>query len=163
MKTWNHFALFFTFAVVSVPVSAQTGQSSASAGLTENEAVLSSPRYREVHPESLGISVSFAEIEAKADRLQRQMAKLMANRAFAASPRAREEFPQLQRPPISAEKAQAKARQIEKQLARMMENAAWVSSPRAREDYPELLRAPTSLGASTAKTTRPPLQDISVK
>jgi hypothetical protein len=141
MKKWNHLMLIVMVTTFGVSLSAQTCKSSASAQLTDNAALLSSPRYREDHPELQRIPTFAKEAQAKEDQIKTQVAKLMENRAWADSPRTREEFPELQTVPLSSQAAQAKADQLKRQTAKLLENRAWADSPRTREEFPELQRA----------------------
>jgi hypothetical protein len=136
---------------VSSSRSARTCGSASGVQLTDNAALLSSPRYREDHPALQRIPLSSEQSQARADQVKSQLERLMENQAWAESPRAREIFPELQGVQASADETRAKAGRIESQLARLMENQAWVETPRAREEFPELERGLPLAAISQAK------------
>jgi hypothetical protein len=135
MKKWNHLMLIFAVTTVGVSLSAQTSKPSVSGQLTDNAALLSSPRYREDHPEALCAVTSVEETPALNER---RLAALTKNTALANSPRFREEHPELLWAGSSAEHKQAATEGD--RLRKLTENEAVADSPRFRETHSELLR-----------------------
>lgn len=99
MKTTNRILLLAAAAAAAFTLNASvSGAESASpARVPTNQALAASPRYLEEHPELPRTPPSAEAAQAKAARIRKQLAKLMANRAWAASPQVREEFPRLTR------------------------------------------------------------------
>ena len=136
MKKWNQLMLIVATATVGASLSAQTCKPSATAGLTDNAALLSSPRYLEVHPELLRCPAPRGEVAAhEAQRL----AALTENTALANSPRFLEDHPELLRAGFATEQPQSVSEAD--RLRKLTENKALAASPRFREVHPELLHA----------------------
>lgn len=136
MKKWNQLMLIIATATVGASLSAQTCKPSASAGLTDNAALLSSPRYREDHPELLRCPPPREETAAlEAQRL----AALTENNALDNNPRYQEKHPELLRPGFAAEQLQSGSQAD--RLKKLTENKALAASPRFLEEHPELLHA----------------------
>ncbi len=136
MKNWNRLMLIVATTMVGASLSAQTCKPSASAELTDNAALLSSPRYLEDHPELLRPRPSREESPAlKAQRL----AVLTENAALANSPRFLEDYPALLRSAYSTNLSQTVSQAD--QLKKLTENKALAASPRFLEVHPELLHA----------------------
>jgi hypothetical protein len=129
MKNLNHLMLIAAVATLGVSLSAQTCNSSASAELTSNAALLASPRYREVHPELLVGRTSGGN--------RPQIGALTDNIALADSPRYREDHPDLLRSILPAKQKQAVSEAD--RMRKLTENGALAASPRFREVHPELL------------------------
>jgi hypothetical protein len=145
MKKWNHLMLIAAAASIGVSLSAETCKPSANSQLTDNVALLSSPRYREDHPELLRSVASGNDTSA---RKAQRLAALTKNVALANSPRFREEHPELLWAAISEEHAQAAS--DADRSRKLTENAALEDSPRFRETHPEL-----SLVQSVPEIARP--------
>jgi hypothetical protein len=136
MKKWNQLMLIVATATVGASLSAQTCKPSAIAGLTDNAALLSSPRYREEHPELLRCPPPremTAALEAQ------RLAALTENTALANNPRFLEEHPELLRAGFATEQPQSVSEAD--RLRKLTENKALAASPRFREVHPELLHA----------------------
>jgi hypothetical protein len=136
MKKWNRLMLIVAVATAGVSLSAQTCKPSAGAELTDNAALLSSPRYREEHPELLRARQPGEENPALEAR---RLAALTENTALANSPRFLEDHPELLRAGFAAEQPQSVSEAD--RLRKLTENKALADSPRFREVHPELLRA----------------------
>jgi hypothetical protein len=136
MKKWNHLMLIVAVATVGVSLPAQASNPSASGRLTDNAALLSSPRYLEDHPELLrgwpnGRDISVVKAQ--------QFPALTDNIALAGSPRYEEKHPELLRSLSPAEQHQADSEAT--RMRKLTENSALAATPRFREVHPELLRA----------------------
>jgi hypothetical protein len=135
MRKWNRLMLIVVAATVGGSLSAQTCKPSASPVLTDNAALLSSPRYQEEHPELLRGQPSSEETPALRAK---QLAALSENVALANSPRFREIHPELLLPAASAERLEAFSKAD--RGGKLTENRALAASPRYREEHPELSR-----------------------
>src|SRR6267378_1178590 len=111
--------------------------------LSQNRALLRSPRYLEEHPELLR---SRAGTESRVFEPERP-AKPTANIALANSPRYREEHPELRWAKLPAKPAVS----ANEGLAKLMENKALAASPRFREEHPGLLRGEPALEIAPLK------------
>jgi hypothetical protein len=142
MKKWNHLMPIVTIASIGMSASAQTHKPSTGVELTENAALLSSPRYREEHPELLRGRAPREETPAR--EAQRFTGKQQTdNAALLSSPRYLEDHPELLRRVANVEATPAREAQ---RLAALTKNAALVNSPRFREEHPELLLTGLSEG-----------------
>jgi hypothetical protein len=133
MKKWNHLMLMVAVATLVVSLSAQTCKASTSTQLTDNGALLSSPRYREDYPELLRGGASGEETPA---HQAQHLAVLTKNAALAHSPRFLEEHPELLRAASSQEQQPAVSKAD--QPRKLTENKAIAASPRYRETHSEL-------------------------
>jgi len=126
-------------ATFGLSLTAQTCEASANTQLTDNAALLSSPRYREDHPELLRGGPSGEP--SPAPQAQR-LAVLTRNAALASSPLFREEHPEFLRAASSQEQAQV-VRQTD-QPRKLTVNKALEASPRYRETHPSRQRKTSS-------------------
>jgi flagellar basal body rod protein FlgC len=133
MKKSNHLILIVALATIVAGFSARACECSACSKLTDNAALLSSPRYREIHPE---LSLQRPFDQTTSARKTQRMEALSQNVALASSPRFREEHPDL-RVVLSAEYSSAVS-QLNR-MEKLTDNLALAASPRYREEHPELL------------------------
>ena len=136
--------LFFLGAMTAITLN--FNQSTLAAGanqqlnlVKQNQALINSPRMRELYPElTRGISSSGTMVSTP-NNCGSQLARINFNAALVHSPRIIEQYPQL-----------ARSRQTEAtsskdaQLAMFQQNAALSHSPRMLEQYPSLARQPES-------------------